>query len=128
MILRRIPALTWAFLLGLALAAPVCADKSFGKLSGLVVDPAGVPQMGATVVLLSEDVRAIAPVQLHTNDRGVFTSERVRPGFYSLRVTLAGFLPALERHIRIEPDLTTILRVELDSAATAEASSIERPP
>ncbi len=112
---RRIPALAWAFLVGLALAAPVCADTSFGKLSGVVVDPAGVPQMGATVVLLSEDVRTIAPVQLHTNDRGVFSSERVRPGFYSLRVTLAGFLPALERHIRIEANLTTLLRVELDS-------------
>ena len=116
---RRIPALAWAFLLGLALAAPVCADTSFGKLSGLVVDPAGVPQMGATVVLLSEDVRTSAPLQLHTNDRGVFSSVRVRPGFYSLRVTLAGFLPALERHIHIEPNLTTLLRVELDSVFTS---------
>jgi hypothetical protein len=97
----------------------VCADTSFGKLSGLVVDPAGVPQMGATVVLLSEDVRTTAPVQLHTNDRGVFSSERVRPGYYSLRVTLAGFLPALERHIHIEPNLTTLLRVELDSVFTS---------
>ncbi|MBI1737868.1 MAG: hypothetical protein HYR58_01305 [Acidobacteria bacterium] len=96
MILRRIPALAWALLLGLALASPLCADTSFGKLTGVVVDPAGVPQMGATVVLLSEDVRAIAPVQLHTNDRG-----------------------ALERHIHIEPNLTTILRVELDSVFTS---------
>ena len=112
---RRIPALASAFLLGLALAAPVCADTPFGKLSGTVVDAAGVPQMGATVMLLSEDLRTIAPLQLHTNDRGVFSSERVRPGFYSLRVTLAGFLPALERHIHIEANLTTLLRVELDS-------------
>lgn len=117
--LRRIPALACAFLLGLALAPPLCADTSFGKLSGLVVDPAGVPQMGATVVLLSEDARTTTPVQLHTNDRGVFSSARVRPGFYSVRVTLAGFLPALERHIRIAPNLTTILRVELDSVFTS---------
>ncbi|MBI3661983.1 MAG: TonB-dependent receptor [Acidobacteria bacterium] len=117
---RRFPAIAWAFLL----CVPLCgtallADTSFGKLSGLVVDPAGVPQMGATVVLLSEDARAATPVQLLTNDRGVFSSERVRPGFYSVRVTLAGFLPALERHIRIESNLTTILRVELDSVFTS---------
>ncbi len=112
---RRIPALGWALLLGLALASPVCADTPFGKLSGVVVDPAGVPQMGATVVLLSEDARATAPLRLQTNDRGMFSSARVRPGYYSLRVTLAGFLPALEKHIRVDAKLTTILRVELDS-------------
>lgn len=116
---RRIPALSWALLLGLALASPVCADPTFGKLSGVVVDPAGVPQMGATVVLLSEEARAAAPVQFQTNDRGLFSSAKVRPGYYSLRVTLAGFLPALERHIRIEANLTTILRVELDSVFTS---------
>jgi carboxypeptidase family protein len=112
---RRFPAFAWAFLLALPLAAPLCADPAFGKLSGVVVDPAGIPQMGATVALLSEDARAITPLQLHTNDRGVFTLERVRVGAYSVRVTLAGFLPALERHVRIEANLTTLLRVELDS-------------
>jgi hypothetical protein len=113
--LRRFPVLAWVFLLGLALASPLGAEPTFGKLSGVVVDPTGIPQMGAAVVLLSEDGRSVAPIQLHTNDRGVFSSDHVRPGFYSMRVTLAGFLPALERHIHIETNLTTLLRVELDS-------------
>ncbi|MCL4522508.1 MAG: carboxypeptidase-like regulatory domain-containing protein [Acidobacteria bacterium] len=116
---RRIPALAWAFLLGLALAAPVCADTPYGKLTGVVVDPAGVPQMGATVVLLSEEARVAVPIQFQTNDRGIFSSAKVRPGYYSVRVTLAGFLPALERHIHIEAKLTTMLRVELDSVFTS---------
>ncbi len=116
---RRFPALGWAMLLGLALASPLRADTPFGKLSGTVVDPAGVPQMGATVVLLSEEVRAAAPIQFQTNDRGIFSSAKVRPGIYSIRVTLAGFLPALERHVRVQPNLTTILRVELDSVFTS---------
>ncbi|HEV8383407.1 MAG TPA: carboxypeptidase-like regulatory domain-containing protein [Candidatus Acidoferrales bacterium] len=113
--LRRIPALSWALLLGLALAPPLRADTPFGKLSGVVVDGAGVPQMGATVVLQAEDARAAAPQQFRTNDRGVFSSDRIRPGYYTLRVTLAGFLPALEKHVRIDAKLTTLLRVELDS-------------
>lgn len=116
---RRIPALACTLLLGMALAGPVCADTSYGKLTGLVVDPGGVPQMGATVVLLSEEARAVRPLQLLTNDRGQFSAAQVRSGYYSLRVTLAGFLPTLERHIRIEPNLTTILRVELDSVFTS---------
>ena len=112
---RRFPVLAWAFLLALTLATPLCADPAFGKLSGVVVDPAGIPQMGATVALLSEDARAVTPLLLHTNDRGVFTLERLRVGAYSVRVTLPGFLPALERHVRIEANLTTLMRVELDS-------------
>ena len=30
-------------------------------------------------------------------------------------MTLAGFLPTLEKHIRINPNITTMLRVELES-------------
>jgi len=117
---RRLRTLGWALLLCIPLGGmPVHGDSPYGKLSGLVVDPAGIPQMGATVMLLAEEARVAAPLQLLTNDRGLFSSDRVRPGLYSVRVTLAGFLPALERHVRVDANLTTLLRVELGSVFTS---------
>ena len=86
-----------------------------GKLAGVVVDPGGTPQMGATVWVMAEESLASSPVQLLTNHRGVFANEGLLPGLYTVRVTMAGFLPSLERHIRVRPNLTTLVRIELDS-------------
>lgn len=113
---RRIialPALTLAF--ASLLATPVAAQSAvpFGKLSGTVVDPLGVPQMGATVAVTKEG--AAEALQLLSNEKGSFLASRLLPGLYTIRVTLAGFLPALERNVRIEANLTTILKIELGS-------------
>ena len=112
---RRIKAWGWVTLLALVAAAPVYAGPGHGKLSGVVVDPSGTPQMGATVWVLAEDAVGATTLQLLTNQHGMFTSERLLPGFYSVRVTLAGFLPSIERHVRVSPNLTTLLKIELDS-------------
>ena len=108
-------ALGWVIAITLIAAASAhAAPQSFGKLSGVVVDPAGVPQMGATVLVLAED-QAGAAAQLLTNQRGLFHTAHLLPGYYSLRVTLAGFLPAVERHIKVTANLTTLLKIEMDS-------------
>lgn len=103
----------------LLLAAPAWAGPNDGKLTGIVVDPQGTPQMGATVWILPEDSLGTSSRQLLTNEKGVFAIDRLLPGLYSVRVTLAGFLPALERHVRIEANLSTILKIELDSLFTS---------
>jgi len=99
----------------LAVAAVAQGAPGYGKISGVVVDLGGTPQMGATVLVSAEGPLATAPLQVLTNQHGVFVSERLLPGQYSLKVTLAGFLPGIERHIRVNPNLTTLVRVELDS-------------
>ena len=108
-------------------AAPALGEPNQGKLSGVVVDPGGTPQMGASVWILSEEARAATPVQLLTNERGLFSADRLLPGLYSVRVTLAGFLPALERHVRIEANLATLLKIELDSPFTSFDRLRRRP-
>ncbi len=112
-------ALGWVLLFTLIAAASAQAAPGYGKLSGVVVDPSGTPQMGATIWVQAEDASASAAVQLLTNQHGLFSSERLLPGFYSVRVTLAGFLPSIERHIRVSPNLTTLLKIELDSVFTS---------
>src|SRR5438477_131761 len=92
----------------LCLAAGGWATNGYGKLSGVVLDPSGTPQMGATIWLSPETI-GDATASLLSNQNGVFGSARLRPGLYSVRVTLAGFLPAVQEHIRIQADLTTLI-------------------
>jgi hypothetical protein len=86
-----------------------------GKLAGVVRDTSGVPQLGASVELISESAGMSAARAFLTNTQGVFRGENLAPGFYTVRVTLAGFLPSLEKHIRISSNLTTVVRIELES-------------
>jgi len=112
---RPVKALGWVSLLTLFATLSVHAGPNHGKLSGVVVDPSGTPQMGATVWILAEDAAGATTLQLLTNQHGVFTTDRLLPGLYSVRVTLAGFLPSIERHVRVSSNLTTLLKIELDS-------------
>jgi len=88
---------------------------TFGKLTGVVLDPTGIPQMGASVRLVAESAEDSSTMELLTNTRGVFASSPLLPGFYTVRVTLAGFLPNMERHVQVSANLTTLVRVELES-------------
>jgi len=101
--------------------------STLGKLSGQVRDAGGIPQLGATVAILSETPGAVATYQFLTNTEGIFKGEKLAPGSYTLRVTLAGFLPFLEKHIQISPNLTTSVRVQLESMF-ASIEQLRRPP
>jgi carboxypeptidase family protein len=97
-----------------------------GKLAGVVRDAAGTPQLGANVELLAE-TGAAASRGFLTNTQGIFRGEKLAPGLYTLRVTLAGFLPTLEKHIRVTSNLTTVVRVELESMF-ASLDQLRRTP
>jgi len=81
----------------------------------VVRDAAGTPQMGASVELISEAVGVAATRGFLTDTQGMFRGDKLAPGFYSVRVTLAGFLPTFEKHIRVTSNLTTVVRIELES-------------
>src|SRR5258708_18354941 len=98
-------------------AIPAAAQAKLvpGKLAGVVRDAAGTPQMGASVELISEAMGLAATRGFLTNTQGMFRGEKLVSGFYAVRVTLAGFLPTLEKHIRVTSNLTTVVRIELES-------------
>jgi hypothetical protein len=112
-------------------AAPAVAQStskpSSGTLSGVVRDSAGIPQLGATVEVFSETPGVLAVRQFLTNTQGIFKGDKLAPGFYTVRVTLAGFLPDLEKHIRISSNLTTVVRVQMESMF-ASIEQLRRPP
>ena len=104
------------FLLGLSAIAvsPLAAESRTGRISGVVVDDSGVPQMGATVVIASRSLAAPA-VRLLTNARGRFLSGTLVPGGYSVEVTLAGFLPTLRPDVQVSSHQTTNVQIEMGS-------------
>ncbi len=108
-------------------SAQTPSKPTSGMLSGVVRDSAGIPQLGATVEVFSETPGVLAVRQLLTNTQGIFKGDKLEPGFYTVRVTLAGFLPDLEKHIRISSSLTTVVRVQMESMF-ASIEQLRRPP
>lgn len=123
----------FASVLGVCAGAPPAEAQSSrksstaGTISGVVRDPAGIPQLGASVEILAEASGVLLSHQLLTNTEGAFHAENLAPGLYTVRVTLAGFLPALEKHIQISSNLTTVVRVQLESLF-ASIEQLRRAP
>jgi len=115
--LRVLGALVLTAMVSSFAANPAAAQAKLvpGKLAGVVRDASGTPQMGASVELISEAAGKPATRGLLTNPQGMFRDDKLAPGFYSVRVTLAGFLPTFEKHIRVVSNVTTVVRIELES-------------
>lgn len=115
--LRRLRALVFiAASVSMGTGAAMAQSKLVsGKLAGVVRDLTGTPQMGASVEVFAEAPGAAAALDYLTNTQGIFRGDKLSPGLYTIRVTLAGFLPTLQQHVRINPSLTTMVRIEMES-------------
>jgi len=82
-----------------------------GVITGLVTDGAGVPQMGAAVMLFSRQDRLFEKV--FTDEKGVFSFAGLLPDIYSIRVTLASFVPAIKNNILVQPGMRSALNVNM---------------
>src|ERR1700686_4647307 len=107
--------LGWVMVAVLVLASSAAAKSGYGTISGNVLDPSGTPQMGASVWLISEDAGGRTVAQILSNQYGAFFTDHLKPGEYAVRVSVTGFLPALERHVAVMSNLTTLLRVQVDT-------------
>lgn len=96
-------------------ALPLASVAHAGKISGVVVDPAGTPQMGAAVLISPEQLLSAKSIQLLTNDRGRFSVAALPAGLYSIQVTLTGFLPAMQQHVLVDDQHATRLEIVLGS-------------
>jgi hypothetical protein len=104
------------------------AQNGYGLITGIVRDPAGIGQMGATVVLTTEQLGDQVSTRLLTDRNGSFSLGNLRPGLYSVKASLAGFLPALQEHVRISPNLTTVIHIELGSVFSSLGALRQAPP
>src|SRR5260370_27496821 len=89
--------------------APFAASPTqlSGSIAGFVRDSTFVPQMGASVQLYNRYEKLIH--QTITNERGIFGFDALTPDVYSVRVTLASFLPPIKRRIPVHPRIQRLL-------------------
>ena len=87
------------------------AGKLSGEILGLVTDAAGLPQMGAAVLLLNEQDKISGRVL--SDEKGAFSFDALSAGIYSIRVSLASFMPVSRSRIFVQPGLRTLLNVSL---------------
>ena len=82
-----------------------------GNLLGRVADSGGNPQMGATVELFNRYERSVALTVSAPDGRFAFAGLPI--DIYSVRVSLASFLPAFRDRIAVKAGLDSILQIHL---------------
>jgi hypothetical protein len=82
-----------------------------GNLIGTVLDPSGVPQMGATVRLFDRFQRLVG--ETITSPEGHFGFIRLNADRYSVRVSLPSFFPAYRDRVLVEAGIDSVLQVHL---------------
>jgi hypothetical protein len=95
---------------------PCAAQQEFrlsGTLIGTVRDLVGNPQMGAVVFLYDHRDKLLE--RSLTDSSGAFAFSGLNPDSYSVRVTMASFLPALRNRIQILPGTRKDLEVSLST-------------
>ena len=91
-------------------AVPAVAANP-GSIAGVVQNSAGVPQIGAVVQLLRQDLSVLTVV--YTDDRGRFSIPSITPGRYAVKAMGASFLPSLRENVRVRRD--TIVNLTLNT-------------
>src|SRR5579883_3305668 len=84
-----------------------------GAIAGSVKDAAGKPQLGAVVLLLNHQEHIIG--RFLTDERGEFKVLGLLPNFYSVKVTLASFVPAIKKDILVQPGMRSVLNVNMNT-------------
>ncbi len=95
------------------LSAASLSSSFSAHLYGEVRNVAGVPQMGATVALYNRYDQEIRHVL--TTESGKFVFDQLTPDIYSVRVTLASFMPALRKNLALAAGSDNLLRINLAS-------------
>jgi hypothetical protein len=107
----------WFVLVAALTVAPAAQAAFDGGISGWVKSEAGVPQMGALVILLSPAGRITQ--RAYTDANGRFVLDDIFPGKYSLKISLAQFLPLMRNDIEVNAGQRTYLDVQLSGLFTS---------
>jgi hypothetical protein len=99
-----------------ALALPAFAAERPGAISGYVRDASGVPQMGAVVEIIGSAARSMT---VFTDGAGFYSASDLLPGFYSVKVSAASFLPALREKVGLHPGTNVRLNITLSTLLNA---------
>ncbi len=91
--------------------------KTAGTIIGIVADPGGIAQMGATVLLYNRLEKLVQ--RAVTNERGQFGFDNLVPDAYIVRVSLGSFVPAVREGILVQPGMRSFLNINLASVLSS---------
>ncbi len=104
------------FLACCALVASLCAAASAGvnpgSISGYVKSTAGVPQMGATVQLVSSNGQLQV---VYSDTKGYFSLTGLLAGSYDLHVSAPSFVPTLREDVVLAAGTSKVLNITLNT-------------
>ncbi|HTW63062.1 MAG TPA: carboxypeptidase-like regulatory domain-containing protein [Bryobacteraceae bacterium] len=98
-------------------ALPAPHEAPSGTIAGIVRNSSGVPQTGASVLLYNRSQRLI--LRAMTNQHGLFGFGLLTPDVYSVRVSLASFVPAVKQKIKVQPGMQSLLYVNMASVLSS---------
>jgi hypothetical protein len=108
---RLVPVFTLALCLSPSFAgSPILTS---GALKGVVADLEGHPRMGAVVLLFNRQDKLVR--RALSNGEGGFAFGDLLPDLYTVRVSLASFLPALKSNIQVQAGKMRMLEVNLST-------------
>ena len=102
----------WFWVIWVGLAANFAAAQKPASLSGYVRDTQGVPQMGASVEVLSA---AALEFKALTDEKGFFRLANLVPGIYSVKVTAPSFLPTLRERVGLREGSAMVVNLTLNT-------------
>jgi hypothetical protein len=97
------------------IAVGASAGVNPGAISGSVKNSAGVPQMGATVEVLTLGV----PITATTDGDGHYSLKGLLPGLYAIKVSAPSFLPSIREKINLQSGSSVIVNITLNTLLEA---------
>ena len=115
--MQRVRNFTLGLVAGLVVLTPVTRAASppvpAGGILGQVKNSSNVVQMGASVLLYDRYDQLVR--RTLTNEEGKFVFDKLSPDLYSIRVSLASFVPAIRRNIAVAAGSENLLQINLAS-------------
>jgi hypothetical protein len=103
------------------------AQTATGTITGTVSDPAGLPIVGANVVIRNTDTGAESPYT--TNNAGIYVAPYLQPGNYQITAGKEGFATVVEKNVAVHvgDKMTLDLQLSVQGGRTS-VTVTEAPP
>jgi hypothetical protein len=119
---RALRLLLFLSMLATMSVAPAVAQTTLGRVVGIVRDSTGAVMPGAAIVLESRATGEA--LETTSQSDGAFIFPQVRPGYYTVKVELAGFKPVTYNDVKVDPGQEYSLSASLDVGGLNEAVQV----
>jgi hypothetical protein len=107
----------------LLLIAPTAAAQGYGRITGIVTDPAGAAVQGAKVTVTQ--VATGETTITTTGSEGAYIFPSLRPAEYNLSATSAGFGTFLQNGVTLQADAAVTVNISLKVGKASDIITVE---